>query len=546
MGSGMIKKFIVIFVVFSFLVISLNSTGIKIETDIDNRDFCNKDLPLTDQDIKIIQNEIDENDFSYTVDINPATDKTIDELCGLDFPDDWMDNAKFIDPIANPKFGKTSGLPASFDWREEANGLPPIKAQEDCGSCWAFATVGALECAIRIWDGKIVDLSEQFLVSCATEYSGCNGGFFAHNHHVNPGAVYESDFPYEAIDYRGCKGNYQCGYDPVECIDCDHCYKIQDWAYLDGTRHSLPSIQSIKQAIYDYGPVAVSVYVDNKLHSYTGGIFDSNVKETTNHAVVLVGWKDDSNVKNGGYWILRNSWGAGWGENGYMRIAYECNDVGYAASFIDYKSGQSPPLPPPNGDEDYTISFEVIEITNNPSEGYGQIDSSDDPDGGDKPEWYYRVYFESETSEEYYQEKNANGNFDWISDYTWNVNKRHDFKSNNNLVKITFCLYDRDKIGYDTADLSAISSDSYFRIYYDGSTQSFDIEKSNPFTKENGVYITQGDGKYNAKLKFSISVEDNSLNKNYQTSKNMLPFEFLLYNLMNLLSLRFNNGQVVL
>jgi hypothetical protein len=492
------KKMICVFVVLSFLVISFNVTGFNLEQDKEISDYVDFKF-LTDSEVKNIQGEIIENKWSYSVDINPATDFSINDLCGFELPDNWMETAKFKNPLANPKLGVLSeDIPSSFDWKEEANKLPEVKSQGACGSCWAFATVGALECAIRIWDGKIVDLSEQYLVSCATEFNGCRGGYFAHDHHVNPGAVYEADFPYQGIDYNGCNAQ-SCGLEKVVCKDYTYVYKIEDWAYIE-CKNCLPSVDAIKQAILDYGPVSVAVYVDSKFHSYTGGIFDSDADGSVNHAVVLVGWKDDLNVKNGGYWILRNSWGPGWGEAGYMRIAYGCNNVGYAASFIEYKPGQSPPSPPGGGDGDYTLTFDVLDITNDPSEGYGAIDPVDDDLGGDKPEWYYRVYFESEISQGYYQEKNANSNFDWISEYRWFANKKHSFKSIDSVVEITFCLYDRDKIGYDTADLSDLSSDSYFRAYYDISTDSFDMERSNPITRDGNIFTIQGDGKYNAKL----------------------------------------------
>jgi len=315
------KKILCIFFVLFLLSLSFNVTSIRLEKSITDDCNCeNISMPLTDDDIKNIQNQIIDNDWSYTVDINPATDRSIDQLCGFDLPENWQENAKFTDPIKNPKLGTLSAVPESLDWRAELNGLPSVKSQDACGSCWAFATVGALECAIRRVDGKIVDLSEQYLVSCATEFNGCSGGFFAHDYHVNPGAVYESDFPYEAVDYRGCNAE-KCGFEPVKCKDTNHVYKIEDWAYI-GTSNSVPGVDEIKQAIYEYGPISVAVAVDSAFQGYTGGIFEGNAGNI-NHAVVLVGWNDDP-----GYWILRNSWGTGWGENGYMRIAYETSKVG--------------------------------------------------------------------------------------------------------------------------------------------------------------------------------------------------------------------------
>jgi hypothetical protein len=94
-------------------------------------------------------------------------------------------------------------------------------------------------------------------------------------------------------------------------------------------------VDAIKNAIYNYGPVAAAVCVDRYFQAYTGGIFTDPVPcRQVNHAIVLVGWDDA-----GGYWILRNSWGTSWGEQGYMRIAYGTSQVGYAANYVVYGGG---------------------------------------------------------------------------------------------------------------------------------------------------------------------------------------------------------------
>lgn len=228
------------------------------------------------------------------------------------------------EPLAKPTPTPTPapGLPAAFSWCNQ-NGCTPIKDQGNCGSCWAFSTVGVLESAIKIATGNIKDLSEQYLVSCNSDGWSCNGGWYAHNYHQwkyitgepGPGAVYESDFRYQAA-------NVPCN--PPHT----HYEKISSWAYV-GNSSSVPSVNAIKQAIYTYGPVSAAVYVGSDFQRYTGGVFTSRQKGTVNHAIVLVGWDDSQ-----GYWILRNSWGTSWGESGYMRIAYGTSNVGYAASYI--------------------------------------------------------------------------------------------------------------------------------------------------------------------------------------------------------------------
>ncbi len=275
---------------------------------------------LTDKDIADLRKQGVDEGWTFEVAPSEATQYSLDQLCGLIPPPNWQQNAPYID------FPDKANLPATFDWRQ-ATGLPPIRNQGGCGSCWAFGTVGPLECAIKIRDNAVVDLSEQWLVSCNQSGWGCAGGWFAHDYFVatpDPcgmsGAVYESDYPYTASD-AACA----C---PVP-----HAYNIKSWAYI-GNGNSVASVSAIKQAIMEYGPVSVAIYANSAMQAYHGGVFNSCATGQINHAVVLVGW--DDNQGTGGVWFLRNSWGASWGESGYMRIPYNCNSVGYAACFIDY------------------------------------------------------------------------------------------------------------------------------------------------------------------------------------------------------------------
>jgi C1A family cysteine protease/predicted secreted protein len=222
------------------------------------------------------------------------------------------------------------GLPAAYNWCDNG-GCTPVKDQGSCGSCWAFGTVGPLESNIRIRDGGVVkDLSEQYLLSCNTDGWSCRGGWWAHDYHwwkpsePEAGAVYENDFPYMARD------------DP--CIpSLTHHEKINSWTYV-GPEDGVPSVAAIKQAIYDHGPVSVAVCAGSAFQNYSGGVFQTNeyCSGDVNHAVVLVGW--DDNQGTNGIWYLKNSWGPGWGESGYMRIKYGTSNVGYSANYIVYSS----------------------------------------------------------------------------------------------------------------------------------------------------------------------------------------------------------------
>ena len=122
--------------------------------------------------------------WTFSVAETSATQYSIEELSGLVVPEDWMEMAPFT------AFAQKAALPPVFDLRSYCT---PVKDQAGCGSCWAFSTVGTIECAIFLGDGIIVDLSEQWLVSCNEETTppvvlgegtwGCDGGWFAHGYH---------------------------------------------------------------------------------------------------------------------------------------------------------------------------------------------------------------------------------------------------------------------------------------------------------------------------------------------------------------------------
>jgi C1A family cysteine protease len=270
---------------------------------------------LTPADIEALREQGAQEGWTFTVGENPATRVPLEQLCGFYKPEGWEKLTRW------DSFSMKRDLPTAFDWRDQG-GCTPIRNQGNCGSCWAFSTVGALECNIKIKDGVTRDLSEQWLVSCNREGWGCNGGFFAHMYHewkTDPcggtGAVLEADFPYVASDA------------PCNC-PYPHEYLIDDWAYIGG------GVDAMKQAILDYGPISVDVYVNSAFQGYTDGVFNGCQNGVTNHAVVLVGWDDDQG--SSGVWFLRNSWGTGWGESGYMRIPYGCSNVGDSSCYVVY------------------------------------------------------------------------------------------------------------------------------------------------------------------------------------------------------------------
>jgi hypothetical protein len=216
--------------------------------------------------------------------------------------------------------GISKDIPSRWDWREH-DGTTPVQDQGNCGSCWAFAAVGAFEGCARLHDRLIYDLSEQQLLSCNDFGYGCNGGNFEGCFEVfrDPGAMAEECMPYEASD-------------GVPCTDdaCQPLAMASQMLYIDN------SVEAIKAAVYTIGPIVVAMKVYSDFQSYNGQTCYAQHPggEEVNHAIVVVGW-DDAMCGGFGGWICKNSWGTGWGDDGYFYIRYGYSSIGVgAAAFI--------------------------------------------------------------------------------------------------------------------------------------------------------------------------------------------------------------------
>jgi transcriptional regulator CtsR len=281
-----------------------------------------------------LQKEIMDKGYHYTVGPTNVSNFTIDELCKFD---EGQQQKLSLPPSPKPKaLGKTVAIPSLFDWNAQGK-CTPIKNQGQCGSCWAFASIGSYECALKIFlINQDIDLSEQFLLHCSTDGNGCNGGSCAFLSMKN-GVPLESCAPYQGSQ-TGCS--------------CDKFFPIQ-------ASYSVASdLESLKEAIYNNGPIFTTVAATNAFLAYTGGVFDNNsTTAPINHAVVLVGWDDTKKA-----WRLRNSWGTGWGESGYMWISYGCLKIGSYSSYA-VPVGISSPLSAPTSLTAVTASVTQINLS---------------------------------------------------------------------------------------------------------------------------------------------------------------------------------------
>jgi cathepsin L len=219
-------------------------------------------------------------------------------------------NTKLVKTMKDPN------APASIDWTDY-NGVDyvtPVKNQGSCGSCWAFATTGSLECRYAINKGSLVSLSEQQLVDCSTSYGnyGCDGGWWYNAYayiEAVKGLCTEAEYPYKGVDGT-CKQS-SCGtyYDDMT-------------AYADVTADDETDLLNAVAT----GCVAVGVEADqSSFQFYSSGVLTGNCGTNIDHGVLAVGYGSSNGVD---YWKVKNSWGTSWGDEGYIYICRSCSKNG--------------------------------------------------------------------------------------------------------------------------------------------------------------------------------------------------------------------------
>ena len=216
-------------------------------------------------------------------------------------------------------------LPENVDWREYG-AVTPVKNQGDCGSCWAFSTTGSLEAMHFRATGHLVSLSEQNLIDCSSKYgnNGCGGGlmdnafqFIRHNGGIDT----ESSYPYNGQqlwcrESRGTRGATDVGFVDVE-------------AGNEG---------ALKTAVATQGPCSVAIQANlETFQFYSRGVYrDERCSvEGLDHGVLVVGYGVEE-VTGEEYWLIKNSWGTTWGEEGYIKIARNENDMCGVASTASF------------------------------------------------------------------------------------------------------------------------------------------------------------------------------------------------------------------
>lgn len=227
-------------------------------------------------------------------------------------------------------------LPESVDWREKG-AVVAVKDQGSCGSCWAFSTIAAVEGVNQIVTGDLISLSEQELVDCDTSYNeGCNGGLMDYAFEFiikNGGIDTDDDYPYKARD--GTCDTYRKNAKVVTIDD------YEDVPINDE--------KSLQKAVANQ-PISVAIEGGGRdFQLYASGVFNGKCGTALDHGVAVVGYGTEKGLD---YWIVRNSWGAGWGEEGYIRMERNTKYTGLCGIAMEpsypIKEGMNPPNPGPS------------------------------------------------------------------------------------------------------------------------------------------------------------------------------------------------------
>jgi len=267
----------------------------------------------------IINHNLDKNQ-NFTMGVNQFTD-----LTSCEFKKQFVRGLGLKTQVGSygcKSFSsKAADAPDSIDWRAKG-AVTSVKDQGQCGSCWTFSATGANEGAWAIYKKQLIDLSEQELVDCATgvKYGshGCSGGQMegAFKYVIENGQCTLEAYPYSAKD--------------GSCISCSAVAKFLSCSDV------FPNDQvSLKGAVAQQ-PVAVAIEADTRyFQSYSSGILTSSSCGTNlDHGVLIVGYGSENGIK---YWLLKNSWGTTWGDEGYVKIARSdsINDAGICGIAMD-------------------------------------------------------------------------------------------------------------------------------------------------------------------------------------------------------------------
>jgi len=252
---------------------------------------------------------------SFKIGINNFSDWTQQELSSQYLMTDFYDNDQ--ESSSSPALSRSPDLPPSLDWRDQGI-VTGIKNQGSCGSCWAFAAVGAMEAVWAKQTGQLSSMSEQELIDCGV--GDCGGGWSYKGFQtvIDMGGIMAEDaYPYTGTDQGQCR--YQDSMSVARISSYEHVPALKE--------------QTMAGDLFENSPIAVSIDASlHSFHAYTEGIYydpDCSTSKT-NHIVLVVGYNMEAEDREEHYWIVKNSWGAGWGMDGYIHMRMWVNNCNIA------------------------------------------------------------------------------------------------------------------------------------------------------------------------------------------------------------------------
>ena len=285
--------------------------------------------PQIRQQILQLRQQAQIRSWTFTVNYTEALDRPLSQLAGTRMPADFAQRAQQQNQIAAEAVRldtqylaaqnvQLAPIPcnAASPTCSFRNLYAPVRNQGGCGSCWAFSAMGAYEGTYRLRFGGNIDTSEQHVLSCSGAGS-CGGGWWAgvYDWMLGTKVLGESQ-----MTYAGTNGT--CTPAPN-----DGYFRAAACGYVNPS--GMPTVAQLKAALAEHGPLTVAVRVTDAFRGYSSGVFNETDNGPINHGVTLIGWDDSKQA-----WLIRNSWGPVWGDEGYMWIRYGSNSIGYGAAWV--------------------------------------------------------------------------------------------------------------------------------------------------------------------------------------------------------------------